>query len=188
MCVSAAVFGGNSGSPILNETGNIIGLVSYGYSSSEAFAWGCASNIAQTVVNNILANGGNYIGGTLNATLIPVNSIYLYSNSKIPFNLEGFYVSNSSNSNLSTSEVIKKANSDLLGLYQNQKTPTRSIYLNPTNIVSLEVFNINNPTNITTKNLLVSLLNITNDISLAGGSSNDIVTINPLEKDCSLIF
>jgi len=186
MCVSAAVFGGNSGSPILNESGNVIGLISYGYSSSEAFAWGCASNIAQTIVNNILAIGGNYIGGTLNATLIPVNSIYLYSNSKVPFNLEGFYVSNSSNSNLSTSEVIKKANNDLLGLYQNQKTPTRSIYLNPKNTVSLEVFNINNPTNITTKNLSVSLLNLTNDISLAGGSSNDIVTINPLEKDCSI--
>ena len=93
---------------------------------------------------------------------------------------------NSSNSNLSTSEVIKKANNDLLGLYQNQKTPTRSIYLNPTNTVSLEVFNINNPTNITTKNLSVSLLNLTNDISLAGSSSADIVTIKPIEKDLTV--
>ena len=132
MCISAPIYGGNSGSPILDEEGEVIGIVSYGYSTSDSFAWGSAQKIIEPLVARIIDQNGNFIGGTVNATLYPVDAAYLHGKSKIPYNLDGYYVSSTSNGNLTTNNVITQLSGNIIGLYCNQATPT-VIYMNPGN-------------------------------------------------------
>ena len=40
MCISAPIYGGNSGGPIVNTLGCVIGLVSFGLDGTDTLSWG----------------------------------------------------------------------------------------------------------------------------------------------------
>ena len=190
VCISAPIYGGNSGSPVLNENGEVISIISYGIKSTDTISWGASSDVIQTVINNIITNyentntiPSNFIGGTLNTVLYPVDSYYLYTKNKIPYDLIGFYVDQSTNGNLSTNDIITTLNSNILGLYEGQSTPV-DIYTNPNTTLTMDVLNITN-NNTTTKTITTSPLNSNDDIylnNLSNENKENIILRGPVKK------
>ena len=182
VCISASIYGGNSGSPVLNENGEVISIISYGIESTDTISWGASSDVIQTVINNRITNyentntiPSNFIGGTLNTVLYPVDSYYLYIKNKIPYDLTGFYVNESTNGNLSTNDIITILKSKKLGVYEGQSTPV-DIYLNPNTALTMDILNITN-NNTITKTLTTSPLNSSDDIYLNNLSNENVENI-----------
>lgn len=176
VCISAPIYGGNSGSPVLNENGEFISIISYGISSTDTISWGAEYSIINTIIDNLLTKYETtlvkpqyFIGGTLNATLYSVDGHYLKQKGKIPYNLIGYYIDNSSNSELTTNNIITSISGNELGVYDGQYTPV-DIYLSPSLSLTMNVLNILND-QIISKTLSISPLNLTDDIYL-GGSLN----------------
>lgn len=179
--ITNSVYPGNSGSPAINNLGEVISIISYGINNS--FSWGSSSDVIESLRDHILNgyiaqnNTGmvNFVGGTINANIYPVDSLYLMNNTINDDNLIGYYVSSSSNPNLNTNEIITKLNGKELGLYENQYSPVW-IYLNPGANYTISVRSkdsSNNLTTETTKILTTSTLNSTEDNFLGANDNNN---------------
>jgi S1-C subfamily serine protease len=182
VCLSAPIYGGNSGGPVVDVGGNVISLISYGYSTTDTLSWGTAQSIAEPVVNYIINNNKDFVGGTLNAVLYPVDAIYTYQNSMIPSKLEGYYVHLSYNtSNLNVNDIILNISNKILGVYNNQNTPS-DIYLNPSTNISLTVVRASNSLS-QNISLLAYPIYINNDTPLGSSNSDvDVRNIGPIVK------
>ena len=132
MCVSASIYGGNSGGPVVDALGRVIGIVSFGMDGTDTLSWGCAQSIARVVLERIAESNTNYVGGTLNVEMYPVDAIYCYFRNFVPSILLGYYVHNTKNNQLNRNDIIQKVNNKPIGLYDKQYTPS-DIYLNPNN-------------------------------------------------------
>ena len=177
MCISAPIYGGNSGGPITDINGKVIGIVSYGYSNTDTLSWGVSQSILEEITNKIISNNEDYIGGEINAIIYPVDAIYSYVNNLIPNKLEGYYVDSTNNNNLQKNDRILKIWNKKLGLYHNQNTPS-DIYLNPNMSLTIE---INRNNNISTIYTNINELSLNEDKPI--GSSNDIKLMGPIVKD-----
>lgn len=182
VCLSAPIYGGNSGGPILDINGNVISLISYGYSATDSLSWGTAQSIAEQVVNYIINNNKDFIGGTLNVVLYPVDAIHAYQTDMIPGKLEGYYVHLLYNTPiLNENDVILKVSNKIIGVYNNQNTPS-DIYLNPSTNISLTIVRASNNSS-QNISLLTYPIYINNDTPLGSSNSDvDIRNIGPIVK------
>ena len=174
MCVSAPIYGGNSGSPILDGEGDVIGIISYGYSTSDTFTWGSAQKVMEPLIANIVDQNGNFVGGTLNAALYAVTASYLHNKNKIPYDLAGFYVNSTSNGDLTTNDVITQISGNTIGLYYNQATPA-VIYMNPGTQILTKLLNIVTDATQTTT-LSISDISVADDKPLGSSSTSTSAT------------
>ena len=175
VCISNPIYGGNSGSCILDGAGEVIGIISYGFVGTDSISWGAHHSVIEHVSNYIITNHessgsiSNFIGGTLNAELRPIDSYYGYSTGQVSgtsdFDLQGYYVSSIDGSSpLTTSDVVTKLDDQLVGLHNSHSTLT-DIYLSPSTSLSLHLNNDASATSMTT-----SLLSVADDIFLGGGA------------------
>lgn len=58
--VDCIAYGGNSGSPIVNEFGKVVGIYTFGFSQTEGLGGGPSQSMAQQVVNTILSSQTDY--------------------------------------------------------------------------------------------------------------------------------
>ena len=56
MFVSAPSLGGNSGGPIVDRSGNVIGLLTFGLTNTETMGGGCSQFMLEAIIKKILAN------------------------------------------------------------------------------------------------------------------------------------
>ena len=179
MCISAPIYGGNSGGPITNSNGDVIGLVSYGLDNTDTLSWGASSYVAEKIISKIITNNSDFIGGTLNASIYPVDAIYSYIYNLIPNELVGYYVNSTNNSNFQKNDIILQIGNKKLGLYYNQNTPV-DIYLYPN--TSMSMYIKRNGSNIIVYTS-ISELTSQNDIPMGGSNEEmELIKIGPILK------
>lgn len=144
----AAVYGGNSGSPILNKYGKVIGIISFSLGDGNSLSAGASQYIMEHVVNKIIDTKSDYIGGVLNINIRPVTSIFLESYNILPYYLEGYYVTSIKNGTFQYNNneiiisVIENGKEYRLGLYHNQYPISSFIYKNAISTITLRMKNI----------------------------------------------
>lgn len=80
--LDGSALGGNSGGPLFDMTGNVIGILSYGYNglSGGTMNGAIPSTIASPIVSDIIRNRKNYSFGTLGIQVSPIyidDALYL---------------------------------------------------------------------------------------------------------------
>lgn len=204
------IMGGNSGSAIIDRDGDIIGIISYGYSSTE-LNFGASAEIIKLAFTYICNNrtstimGSNYVGGTISQTpnnvmtlLSPVNSWYcinasnVYQSQSLGYPLTGFYVASGDTTGMpgtGTNNIITTIEGQEIGVYQGQITP-KAIYIatggieNATPSVSSQIKNFAND-NTTNVILQVRAIPPLDDVYMGHSfaPANSLVhIIKPLER------
>ena len=173
MCISAPIYGGNSGGPIVNALGCVIGLVSFGLDGTDTLSWGCAQCIAQTISEQIIDTQKDFIGGTIQADLFPVDAIYCHFLNKVPGLLAGYYVYNTNNNSFNNLDVIETINNKTIGLYNGQHSPC-DIYMNPEETLHMKVGG-------RSMKVKVERMNIQEDVP-HGNVNVDIKKVGPVPK------
>ena len=172
--VTCPVYGGNSGSGIFDENGKVIGLVSYG--TGEVFSWGVTVPYLETIANSIIETGSNFIGNTLDATIVMVDMWYQHNFSISSSELHGLYVHSSSTANLSSGDIITEIEGHPIGLYYqyDQKTPML-LYMHSSSSITVTVVPQGSSTSVTRTVQLVPV-SLSSDLPLF--SSEDAETIH----------
>lgn len=72
--IDGSALGGNSGGPLLTDSGNVMGILAYGYNNlSGGFMNGAVSHsIASPIVSSILSTRRDYVYGTLGIKVMPL--------------------------------------------------------------------------------------------------------------------
>jgi S1-C subfamily serine protease len=68
----ASVLGGNSGGPFVDVNGNVLGITTFSYSSSDTFVGGVSQHIAEPVSNTIIQTQADYVKGYLGWYVLPI--------------------------------------------------------------------------------------------------------------------
>lgn len=71
--ITAPLFSGNSGGPIINVDGKVIGIISAGIDNFETFGWGVSYRIAKPIVERIIQTRSNYYVGNIGIKLMLPN-------------------------------------------------------------------------------------------------------------------
>jgi S1-C subfamily serine protease len=188
VCITTSILGGNSGSPILNANFEVIGIISYGMIGSDSVSWGAHYEIIEIVTEHIISgyqstgNITNFIGGTFNAEMTPIDSAYAHTNNISELDLEGYGVTSlTGTSSLTVGTIVKKLNNAALGLYENQ-VPPFALYLNPNTAFDVHINSSPTSTQMTSVPLSLGY-----DMFLGGGSNLDpaerVATLGPVKKD-----
>ena len=77
LSTDASIYSGNSGSPILDINGKILGIISFTIGDGNTLGAGASQFIMEYVVNKIIDNQSDYVGKILNINARPINSIFL---------------------------------------------------------------------------------------------------------------
>ena len=179
LCISAPIYGGNSGGPIVNTFGKTIGLVSFGHDGTDTLSWGCAQCIAQRVSENIIDSQQDYVGGTLNADLLPVDAMYCHFLNRVPSLLVGYFVHHTKNKSLNNFDVIESINKKPIGLYNGQHTPC-DIYMNPDKSLDMKIGE-------RIVKVKVERLSLEQDVP-NGNVNVDMKTVGPVSKHGSIAY
>ena len=130
-CISftAPTLKGNSGSPVFNNKGDVCSIVSNGMPGGDNFNFGTKGYIIKHVVEYIISNNSNFIGGTINCSLYPVDNTYMYHYKFFNNSVRGYCIKDSKNNLLKDFDSIVSINDVEIGTYYNQSSPCY-IYLN----------------------------------------------------------
>tara|TARA_B110000971_G_scaffold11657_1_gene11025 strand:+ start:2312 stop:3634 length:1323 start_codon:yes stop_codon:yes gene_type:complete len=148
LSTDAQIESGNSGSPVVDSDGRIIGILSFSFGDSTSLSAGASQQIMEHVVNNIIDRRRDYIGGILDIRAYPVDVIFLERYNILPGNLEGYYLSRLTNDTFThkNMEIISgvKINNKVykVGVYNNQYPLSSFIYNKPNTSILLEMKNI----------------------------------------------
>jgi len=193
ICVSVAIQSGNSGSPIFNIIGEIIGIVSYSYGDAENFGWGCSHKLMKYIVENIIdrytitGTVSNFIGGTLGQNMTAVDSLYLLTMGITNYPLTGFYF-NTYDDGWSPYYIIEEIDDEVIGVYDTQKTPY-SIYTQYNKQFQLKIKHIQYANYEQTVYRKPRLLTLAEDVPLGGSSNNsDLKLVEPIKKNSHQII
>ena len=139
---------GNSGSPVVDSNGRIIGLLSFSFGDSDSLSAGASQQIMEHVVNNIIDRRRDYVGGVLDINAYPVDVVFLERYNLLPGKLEGYYLSRLNNSTFTfrSMEVISgvRINGRVykVGVYNNQYPLSSFVYNRPNTTIQLEMRNL----------------------------------------------
>ena len=137
---TAPTLKGNSGSPVFNTKGQICSIVSNGMPGGDNFNYGCKSDLLRFLSEYIINTKGNFIGGTLNRNLFPVDINYMYHIKPNFQGMKGYCVGTSTEDEIFNHyDVILSIDGEEIGAYHNKKKPT-SIYLSSGRTLNLEVY------------------------------------------------
>ena len=148
LSTDAQIESGNSGSPVVDSDGRIIGILSFSFGDSNSLSAGASQQIMEHVVNNIIDERQDYIGGILDIKAYPVDVIFLERYNILPGNLEGYYLSRLTNDTFThiNMEIISgvKINNKVykVGVYNNQYPLSSFVYNKPNTTILLEMKNI----------------------------------------------
>lgn len=148
LSTDAQIESGNSGSPVVDSDGRIIGILSFSFGDSTSLSAGASQQIMEHVVNNIIDRRRDYIGGILDIKAYPVDVIFLERYNVLPGNLEGYYLSRLNNNTFThkNMEIISgvKINNKVykVGVYNNQYPLSSFVYNKPNTSILLEMKNI----------------------------------------------
>jgi S1-C subfamily serine protease len=137
LSTDAQIESGNSGSPVVDSDGRIIGILSFSFGDSTSLSAGASQQIMEHVVNNIIDERQDYIGGILDIKAYPVDVIFLERYNILPGNLEGYYLSRLTNDTFThkNMEIISgvKINNKVykVGVYNNQYPLSSFVYNKP---------------------------------------------------------
>ena len=179
MCSAVISYDGNSGGPVLNKFGEIIGIVSYGFTGIEGFTWGCSQYIMEGIVKKIIDTNTNFIGKNINATIRAVNAVDLYVLNILDKELKGYIVQETNDSKLIKNDIIISIENIVLGVYDGQYPPTKSIYFNTNNTLICTILRNNE---IITESIDLYMLDVNKDIFLGDSSANNIKKIGPITR------
>ncbi len=135
--ISAPVYGGNSGSPILAPDGSVLGIISFAASHSSdptlsCLAWGASWRVIRDVVRHMHVNSEHFIGGHLGQGTAP-SPVRAHPNRSSGTSLVGYEVATAA-FGIGTDETIVGIESDErtlpLGAYPGYHS-LAYIYLNP---------------------------------------------------------
>tara|TARA_B100000963_G_scaffold226538_1_gene197643 strand:- start:7320 stop:8303 length:984 start_codon:yes stop_codon:yes gene_type:complete len=138
MSFTAPTLKGNSGSPVFNDCGKVSSIVSNGMPGGDNFNYGAKSNLLRFLSNYIINNKTDFVGGTINRDLFPVDISYMY-HMKPSFNgVKGYCVGTDlEDQTFNHFDVILSIDGKTIGAHSNYKKPT-SIYLSPGKTIKLE--------------------------------------------------
>lgn len=103
--VSNAVYGGNSGGPMINTEGEVVSIVNAGFGEFEAYNWGVSTSLLKQIVEKIVTNNSDYNIGTLKCQYKSLDgSDALIFNIT---NLDGLLITKSFNNVLLKNDIIK---------------------------------------------------------------------------------
>ncbi len=125
--ITASIFSGNSGGCIIDNEGNVIGIVSAGIGDYETFSWGVSYKIAQPIVEKIINTRNNYLVGSIGLKLMLPNGYYAMETNTT--SLIGFIVRESSISGIEVGDQIIKIDGDTIG--PGYASLSEKILLNP---------------------------------------------------------
>ena len=115
---------------VFNNKGLVCSIVSNGMPGGDNFNYGTKGYIIKHVVEYIISNNSNYIGGTINCSLYPVDNLYMYHYKFFNSPVRGYCIKDSKNNLLKDFDSIVSINGVEIGTYYNQNSPCY-IYLNP---------------------------------------------------------
>ena len=189
MCISVPIKSGNSGSPILNTNGEIIGIVSYSHGASESFGWGASFTVIEPVTNYIIDQYhetnvvSNFVGGIIEKNMTAVDAIYITENNISNYPLTGFFF-NTFQNGWTPSYIVNEIDDKVIGIYDGMENPS-NIYVNYQNTYKLKLTNINDAS--FTQTLFVNPRQLTSseDVPLGGGgyNPNNIKLLVPIKKN-----
>jgi S1-C subfamily serine protease len=135
LSVTCAVYAGNSGSPIVNADGDVIGIVSYGTGTGtdagvSALSWGASVTVLAPVVDMIIGTVANFVGHRFDADVSMLDMRHSASDTAAG-TLEGIFISSSDGSDINSGDIILEVGGEKMGLYGHlgHATP-RMVYLN----------------------------------------------------------
>jgi len=145
----AQIASGNSGSPVVDDMGHVIGILSFSFGDSDSLSAGASQYIMEYIVNNIIESDTDYIGKVLDINARPVDVLFLERYNLLPGNLEGYYLSRLNNTTFTynSMDIISgvKINDNVykIGVYNNQYPLSSFVYNNPNSTILLEIKNLN---------------------------------------------
>ena len=184
-------FSGNSGSPILNVRGKIIGLYTFGFTGSESLGGGANWNTLQSVIP-ILKKKQNYtIKKYLGITYsIPSPFTLETKYNKKSFLNRGIVINKIKNkspfkkSKMKVGDILLKINTIEIGSMTHQRSPGVFMYKNNSKIkiIYYDVSQSKKITEIIDFNVKFNNVNVSEDAPLSGGYSNKIKLIKGIKK------
>lgn len=184
--ITAAIYPGNSGSPICNVVGEVIGIISYSHGNAENFGWGCSYKIMKTIVETIIdgyINTGsitNFIGGTIGQNMTAVDAQYHLAMGKTNSELKGYYF-NTYNDGWNPYYIVEEIDDEVIGVYDTQKTPGK-IYTEYNNNFKLKLGYVNSPSYTQTIYRKPRRLTISEDVPLGGSNNTELKLVETVKK------
>ena len=141
VAVSAPVYGGNSGSPIMSPEGAVVGIISYAASASSSaevscLAWGASWRVIRPVLTYLKGQSRHLVGGYLGAGAVPL-PVRAHPYRATGAALVGYDLGAPA-FGIGTDEVILEINGNTAGCYPGYASLVE-IYLNPGQNVLLGV-------------------------------------------------
>jgi S1-C subfamily serine protease len=136
--IDGAGYGGNSGSPIVDDKGQVIGIYTFGFSGTEALGGGPNITVAGPVLNWMMTNTQDYTAKrylNIRWSVLSGADIIISFPSRTTFNAQGIVINSISTSSplysagMREEDIILSIDGILIGAAVGQFTPTKATWL-----------------------------------------------------------
>jgi len=171
VCTDIAIYSGCSGSPYIDVTGRVIGLISYGIQGG--FNWGMSQHILEYSVDQIISSQQDFKNGYVGVTWMELTSMFLYDkNIQNYMSLDGIVITSVDDlPGLFENDIIVRVNNIPLGMRENQYSLSSITWkLLPGDIINIEFYSsVDNYKNI--RVISVTLREFPSSLTWASGST-----------------